>query len=122
MSKENRFTWTGRWKSFGYAFRGLVSVFRTEYNMRFHFLATLATIAMGWWFSISNAEIAILAIAVGFVWVAEIFNTVIEKSMDIVSPQLDERVKRIKDMSAAAVLVAAITAFIAGCIIFIPKL
>ena len=63
-----------------------------------------------------------LAFAAGFVWSAEIFNTAIESMMDHLSPEKHPRVKYIKDLAAGAVLVAAITAIIAGLIIFIPKI
>lgn len=122
MSKENRFTWSGRIKSFGHAIRGLLSVFTTEYNMRFHLIASLAVAGLCIWLPVTTGEIAVLVIAMGLVWIAEIFNTVLEKAMDVISPNYDERIKRIKDMSAAAVLVSAITALVAGCFIIIPKM
>ena len=64
----------------------------------------------------------ILVFAIGFVWVAELFNTAIEKIMDFISKEQHPKIKLIKDLSAAAVLVAAMVAFITGCIVFIPKL
>jgi len=42
--------------------------------------------------------------------------------MDHLSPEQHPRVKYIKDLAAAAVLVAAAVALITGAIIFIPKL
>ncbi len=66
-------------------------------------------------------ESSILVVVTGFVWAAEIFNTAIEKIMDYISIDREPEIKFIKDVAAAAVLVAAITAFITGCIIFIPK-
>jgi diacylglycerol kinase (ATP) len=62
-----------------------------------------------------------LVIVIGLVWVAEIFNTAIEKIMDLISPSYHPEVKLIKDLAAAAVLTTAFIAVIAGAIIFIPK-
>jgi diacylglycerol kinase len=56
------------------------------------------------------------------VWVAEIFNTAIEKTMDFISRERHPQIKLIKDLAAAAVLVTAFSALITGAIIFIPKL
>jgi diacylglycerol kinase (ATP) len=122
MEKHNRAFLSGRLKSFGYALQGLVSVFRTEHNMRLHLLATCVVTGLCIWLPVSTGEITTLVLAMGFVWVAEVFNTVIEKMMDFISPGTDDRVRRIKDMSAAAVLLAAITALITGCFVFIPKI
>ncbi|RZK46376.1 MAG: diacylglycerol kinase family protein [Pedobacter sp.] len=54
-------------------------------------------------------------------WVAEIFNTCIERIMDHTSPERHPDVKFIKDLASGGVLIAAITAVIVGLIIFIPK-
>jgi diacylglycerol kinase len=73
-------------------------------------------------FGVTRQELVTLLIVTGFVWSAEIFNTAIEALLDHFHSQRHPRVKFIKDMSAAAVLVAAVTAFLTGLIIFIPKL
>ena len=122
MEKDNRFSITGRLRSLGYALRGLVSVFRSEHNMWLHLLATILVTGLCFGFPVSLVELMLIVIVTGLVWAAEIFNTVIEKVMDFISPAKDERIKRIKDMSAAAVLVSALVALITGCIVFIPKM
>jgi diacylglycerol kinase (ATP) len=55
------------------------------------------------------------------VWVAEIFNTVIEQVMDFISPTYHPQVAFIKDLAAGAVLISAVIAAITGLIVFIPK-
>ena len=62
------------------------------------------------------------AIAIGVVFALEIINTSIEQIANFISPQEHDAIKKIKDLAAAAVLVGAITAFIIGCIIFLPKI
>jgi len=59
---------------------------------------------------------------IGLVWVTELINTCLEKMMDFVSKERHPDIKFIKDVSAAAVLVAAITSVAVGCFIFIPKI
>jgi len=63
-----------------------------------------------------------LLIVMALVWITEILNTCIEKIMDFVHPEYHPKVKIIKDMAAAAVLIMAIVAVIVGGLIFIPKL
>ena len=52
----------------------------------------------------------------------EILNSAIEDLSDVVCPERDDRIKKVKDLSAAAVLVTAITALAIGLIVFIPKI
>jgi diacylglycerol kinase len=108
--------------SFRNAFRGIAAALRTEPNARIHGVATVAVIAAGAWFRCSPGEWAVLAIATGAVWTAELLNTAIEKSMDLLHPDRHPLVKNIKDIAAGAVLIAAIAAVIAAGFIFIPKL
>jgi diacylglycerol kinase (ATP) len=121
MKKNNPFSLKERSKSFKYAFEGVKAFFKEEHNARIHLLATIAVIVLSIIFPVSKMEAIALVLAVGFVWVAEIFNTAIEKMMDFISVDKDDRIKTIKDLSAAAVLVAALIAVITGCFIFIPK-
>ena len=61
--------------------------------------------------------ISLFALVIG----GELFNTAIETVVDIAMPKIDERAKKAKDVSASAVLVFAIGAFIIGLLIFVPK-
>jgi len=59
---------------------------------------------------------------IGGVFVAELFNSAIESLVDLISPDFNKKAGMIKDMAAGAVLISAVTALVAGLIIFIPKL
>jgi diacylglycerol kinase len=59
--------------------------------------------------------------AIGFVLVAECFNTAIEFDIDLTSPDYHPYAKYTKDVAAGAVLIASISAAIVGLIIFVPK-
>jgi diacylglycerol kinase (ATP) len=48
-------------------------------------------------------------------------NTAVEKVADFIHPDYHERIGFIKDISAGAVLFAAVTAIIIGLIIYTPK-
>lgn len=111
-----------RLSSFGFAFRGLVSFFNHEPNMWIHFFFSLGVFMAAIFFKVSLTEITALVMVTGFVWVAEIFNTAIERVMDFISLEKKQEIKVIKDIAACGVLLAALTALITGAIIFIPKL
>jgi len=99
-----------------------VRFFFEEQNAVLHLLATVTVGIMIIFFKISGAELLALVMVTGGVWITELINTAIEKIMDHLSPEQHPRVKYIKDLAAAAVLVAAAVALITGAIIFIPKL
>jgi diacylglycerol kinase (ATP) len=101
---------------------GIASFFYREHNAWVHFAATVAVLALTVWFKVTKTELLALVFAIAFVWVAEMFNTCIERIMDFVSVQQHPEVKFIKDLAAGAVLVAAITALVVGAVVFIPKL
>jgi diacylglycerol kinase (ATP) len=116
-----KFSLRARGQSFKYAFDGLAQFFRGEHNALLHLLATLLVIILAIILQVSKWEVIVLVIVTGSVWAAELFNTAIEKIMDFISVKEHPGIKFIKDISAAAVLVTALVALIAGCIIFIPK-
>jgi diacylglycerol kinase len=120
-SDSNKFSIRKRVKSFIYAFAGIRHFISSQHNARIHLAATAAVILLSVLFHVSGSEAIVLTFAVGMVWVCEIFNTVIERIMDFISVERNYRIKLIKDMSAAAVLVSALTAFVVGCFVFIPK-
>jgi diacylglycerol kinase (ATP) len=121
MKEPRRFSWHSRYKSFVFAVKGFRYFFYREHNAWLHAAATGAAIGFSTFFHISRLEWIAVLFAIAMVWVSEMVNTAIEKAMDHFSPGYHEDVGRIKDISAAAVLVAAVAAFIIGCIIFIPR-
>lgn len=119
--KNQPFSLSKRIRSFGYAFCGIKTLFKEEHNAWLHVLATGAVITLGIIFSVSAIEWIALVFAIGFVFAMEIVNTSIENIADFISPQQHPGIRKIKDLAAAAVLFASITALIVGCIVFIPK-
>lgn len=122
MKKNKTFSIGTRLHSFRYAFSGLLQFFFEEHNAILHLLATVVVTIMVVYFRIEGAELLALVIVTGGVWVAELLNTAIEQVMNMVSPERHPKVKYIKDLAAAAVLVAALVALITAGIIFIPRL
>ena len=121
MSRK-RTSLKSRVQSFGYALNGLKVLLREEPNARIHLVATVVVVAAGFYFKISELEWISLSFAIGFVFLAETLNTSLEKLCDFVSPQKNSLIKKTKDLAAAAVLIAALTAVVVGVLIFLPKL
>ena len=111
-----------RLSSFRFAIDGIRTFFLEEPNARVHLLITVVVFIMAGSMRVSSTELILLIIVMGMVWIAEIFNTAIERIMDFISPEQNSKVGAIKDLSAAAVLVAAIIAAATGLIVFIPKI
>lgn len=108
-------------RSFKFAFQG-ISVLMQENNARFHLFATVVVILTGLLVGLSTTEWSIVSIIIGLVWVAEAFNTAIEKLCDFVSAEHHPLIGKVKDLSAAGVLIISCVAIIIGIIIFLPKI
>lgn len=107
--------------SFRYAFRGIREVFGNETNMKIHIVVAILVIICGFLFSISLTEWMFCLLCFGLVTGAEMFNTAIEKVVDLVSPEYHPLAGKAKDVAAGAVLICAIFAAIVGLLIFVPK-
>lgn len=119
---ENNFSLVNRFKSFTYAWSGIKELLRTEHNTWVHLFLTIIAVILALVFNIAIGEWTALIICMTMVWTAEIFNTCIEKLLDFISTDRHPQIKNIKDMAAAAVLMASWAAIIIGAIIFIPKI
>lgn len=106
--------------SFRYAFQGIAELFRSQPNARIHLLAAAVVITMGCWFQISRWEWVALTIVIVLVLVLEAVNTALEYLTDLVSPEFHPLAGKVKDVAAAAVLLAAFGAVVVGALIFVP--
>lgn len=121
VRKAPPFSIGARLKSFRYAWEGLMAFFSGQHNAIVHAIATGVLIVICVLVPLSATELLFLAVVTGLVWMAELFNSAIEKLCDLVSPGYNPKIKYIKDVAAAAVLVSAILAVAVALIIFIPK-
>lgn len=109
-------------KSFSYAARGFVTVAREERNFRLQLAAAGLVAVLMCVLRVPAVEMALLTLAIGLVLVLELLNTALERVVDILKPRIHHYVEDIKDMMAAAVLVASIAAAIIGFLVFWPYL
>ncbi len=112
-----------RIRSFGHAFRGLRSLFEETPNALIHLIAAVIAISLGFAFRISSGEWLAIIIVVGAVFSMEAVNTALERLSDYAcNKEIHPVIKKVKDLAAAAVLIAALTALAVGIIIFLPKI
>ena len=107
---------------FGFAFSGLWHAIRTQVNMKVHIAIAILAIALGIALRISAVEFAIIFLTIAGVVVAEMFNTVIELTVDLASPSYHPLARIAKDVAAGAVLLSAIMAIIIALFVYGPHL
>ncbi len=105
-------------KSLRHALAGLRNILRSERNARIHLMVALLVLVAAWVLDVSNEGFAAIFFAILLVFLAEIMNTTIEKTLDLIDTKQRPEIKLIKDMAAGAVLVAALGAFIIGIAVF----
>lgn len=106
--------------SYGYSIRGIVFAFRYENNMIMHLAAAIVVIAVNSVLKVTQIEWLITLILIGLAWMAEIFNTAIEKLADRVTTERDMLIGQVKDLASGAVLVICVFAAVCAVIIYLP--
>jgi diacylglycerol kinase len=111
------------YKSFAYAFRGLWIALRTERNLKIHAAILVVAVGLGIYLGLTAVEWELVVFAMGFVVASELFNTAMEIICDeAVGGKITHGVRNCKDIAAAAVLVATITAVVIGIVILVIPL
>ena len=108
--------------AFGYAFNGIWEAFKSEINVKIHFIIALLVIVAGFILEISHLEWLAAIICISLVITTELLNTTLEKLADIIEPNQNKQIGLVKDMAAGAVLFSAIGAGSVGLMIFVPKI
>ncbi|RVU55324.1 diacylglycerol kinase [Anaerosphaera multitolerans] len=108
--------------SFNYAVQGIISALKTEKNMKFHYLAALGIIIISLFMDFSRMEFMLLIFAITFVVTAEMINTAIERTVDLVVQDYNPIAKYVKDVSAGAVLISAVNALVVAYLLFYDRL
>ena len=107
-------------KSFECSARGVARVALTQRSFRIQLLIFVLTVIAGFIFHISNTEWLFIILISGTVLSMEMINTALESIIDLMIEEYRIHVKHIKDITAGAVLISSLIAFIGGLIIFIP--
>jgi diacylglycerol kinase (ATP) len=105
----------------GFALAGIGIVFRREQSFRIQCLLGLAAAAVtvalrpGW------AWAALVALSIGLVLAAELFNGALEYLIDRIHPEIHEEIKFAKDAAAGAVLLTSLAAACVGAAMVISR-
>jgi diacylglycerol kinase (ATP) len=116
------FEFTGRIRSFKYAFRGIFHLLRSQHNAWIHALATILVVLAGLYFRLNAAEWCWIVLATTSVWTAEALNTAFELLADATTREFHPLIGQAKDIAAGAVLLTAIGASAIGLIVFWPHI
>lgn len=105
--------------SFGHAVNGVKAALDDQ-SFRIQVVIGAVVFALAFYFRLQKFEFLILILTVISVLTLEMINTSIERILDLLHPEKHPEIKIIKDISAAAVLLAALGALVIGLKIFIP--
>ncbi len=107
-------------RSVSFALNGLLELIRHERNFQIHIVAFIGVLALGLFFGISSMEWVVIFLISALVMGLEAINTALEKLCDLYSTEANERIKKIKDLAAGAVLIAAVFALCIAVVVFLP--
>ncbi|MBU1091133.1 MAG: diacylglycerol kinase family protein [Candidatus Omnitrophica bacterium] len=109
-------------ESFKIASLGIYYLFVYHRNMRIIFLLGILSFLAGLYIELKGMELVILCITITLVFMAEIFNTAIEMLMNMLTTKYRARIKLVKDIAAAVVLLTALNSLAVGYILFVKKI
>ena len=109
-------------KSVRFALAGIEFALRTQRNLRWHVVSACGTLVAAVWMGVSRTEMAVLVLVIGMVLCAEILNTAVELTIDMIKITEHPVARIVKDVAAGAVLVTAIMALVIGWLILVPHL
>ena len=107
---------------FKYAIRGIIETIKDENNILIQFSASMLTIMFAVFLHCTFVEWAILITMCFLVVSLEMINTAIENICDRITLEKDDKIRKIKDISAGAVLMMSICSVIVAGVIFLPKI
>ena len=122
MKNKKPFSVSERIESFKPALAGLKWFLQNEHNLRVHLFLSMISIGAGFYLQIPINEWLAVLICIGMVLSLEAVNSAIEKLVDLASPKKNELAGLVKDLGAAAVLIASIISIAVAAMVFLPKI
>ena len=111
----------GFWRSVRCALAGLAFAVRTQRNLRWHVLAACTALVAATILRMTRAELAVLVVVIGLVLCAEILNTAVELTIDMIDATEHPVARIVKDVAAGAVLVTVFMALGVAWVLFLPR-
>lgn len=109
-------------KAFNAAIEGIIYTFKFERNMKIHYCLAAAVLIGSLFFKLNKVEMLILLFSISLVVITEMFNTAIEKTIDMVTDEYHPLAKIAKDVAAGAVVIAALNSVVVGYMLFYDQL
>ncbi|MGL4369082.1 MAG: diacylglycerol kinase [Spirochaetota bacterium] len=107
-------------RSMNYAIEGILHAASTQTHIRYHLVAAMLLLLACFALGINREEIIILSIVATIVIVAEMINSAIEETVNLVCPRKNEKARVIKDMAAGAVLLTAAVSLVVAYFLIKP--
>ncbi len=104
------------------ALRGLFYVVKTERNAKIILILGTLTLILARILKVDIYELPIILLTIGLVFIAEVFNTLVEELIDLFRKKEDPHIKILKDMASGAVLLSCLVSLGVALIIFLPKI
>ena len=98
-------------RSFKAAFDGIYSTYKKEQNIKIHTVIAILVIIAGFIFKINYIEWLVCLVLIGFMLMAEFFNTAIEYVVDLASPDIHPLAKAAKDTTVGELTLKHIEKF-----------
>lgn len=115
-------TSTSRSASLSYALAGWLYMLRRQKNTRIQAVASVLVIVLALWAEVDFTDLALLIMAITFVWMAEFMNAAVEAAINIAAPNIHPMAKVGKDVASAAVLLGVVASIIVGLLVMGPPL
>ena len=103
-------------KKFGPAFRGLIQGMGHR-SIRVQWILALLAVIAGCILRLTSGEWIAVILCIGLVVMSEYLNTAVEFLCDYLTEENDERIGRIKDISAGGVFAASLAALLTAAVI-----
>ncbi len=108
--------------AFNAAIEGILYTFKSERNMKIHYFVAVVVFTMSLFLDLTKVEMIMLVFSISLVVISEMFNTAIEKTIDMITEEYNILAKIAKDVAAGGVLVASLNAVVVGYLLFYDKL
>ena len=109
-------------KTFNYAIDGIIYTLKSQRNMKIHYAIAILVLFLTLFLNLSRIEIIAVFFSISLVILSEMFNTAIEKTVDLVTTEYNPLAKIAKDVAAGAVLVSALNSIMVAYLVFFDRL
>ncbi|MEG2788281.1 MAG: diacylglycerol kinase [Romboutsia sp.] len=109
-------------KAFNAAIEGILYTFKFERNMKIHYLVAVLVFIASLFFDLPRVEMLLLIFSISLVVISEMFNTAIEKTIDMITEEYNVLAKIAKDVAAGGVLIAALNSIVVGYMLFYDRI